>query len=211
MSVSVTPATSDRQGDRSSDLLTSVAVQNPSPQTQLRLTHSCSIVYGLLRLRISFSRLLTRTKRTRHQTLIDAGSAEEWTYLPCSGLVSLQTITEDAASVEVALIGREGIVGLYASDQESACSGQALGLQRTGATAASIALQDLGAIKARHGRITILDRRRMESAAENPPAVRLRPAARASEALPTTFWADSDCPPCRSLSVRQCDPPTPRR
>jgi CRP-like cAMP-binding protein len=43
--------------------------------------------------------------------------------------------------------------------------GQALGLQRTGATAASIALQDLGAITARHGRITILDRRRMESAA----------------------------------------------
>jgi CRP-like cAMP-binding protein len=43
--------------------------------------------------------------------------------------------------------------------------GQALGLQRTGATAASIALQYLGAIKARHGRITMLDRRRKESAA----------------------------------------------
>jgi hypothetical protein len=43
--------------------------------------------------------------------------------------------------------------------------GQALGLQRTGATAASIALQDLGAIKARHGRITILDRHLMESVA----------------------------------------------
>ena len=189
----------------------------------------------------------TSVALTRHATLIEAGSTEEWTYLPSSGLVSLQTTTEDAASVEVALIGREGVVGLNgASDHESACSavvivpgdafrlrsaalraecerspvlqrvlfqyahaligemaqgnachrfhtarqrlarwlltvsdrtqsaridmtqvrlGQALGLQRTGATAASIALQDLGAIKARHGRITIHDRRRMESAA----------------------------------------------
>jgi CRP-like cAMP-binding protein len=43
--------------------------------------------------------------------------------------------------------------------------GDALGLQRTGVTAASIALQDAGAIKSRHGRITILDRRRIETLA----------------------------------------------
>ena len=43
--------------------------------------------------------------------------------------------------------------------------GEALGLQRTGVTAASVALQDGGAIKARHGRITIVDRRRLESLA----------------------------------------------
>jgi len=182
-----------------------------------------------------------------HETLIAVGDRSEWTYLLCSGLVSLQMMTEDAATVEVALIGREGLVGLtLVNDQESTNSvigivagealrirpaalqaecernpalqrvllqysqaliadvaqgstchrfhtarqrlarwllivsdrtqspridmtqarlGQALGLQRTGATAASLALQDLGAIKARHGRITILDRRRMEAAA----------------------------------------------
>jgi hypothetical protein len=43
--------------------------------------------------------------------------------------------------------------------------GEALGLQRTGVTAASIALQDAGAIKARHGRITIVDRRKVEAIA----------------------------------------------
>ena len=42
---------------------------------------------------------------------------------------------------------------------------QALGLQRTGVTVASVALQDAGAIKSRHGRITIIDRRRTESLA----------------------------------------------
>ncbi|HKE94937.1 MAG TPA: Crp/Fnr family transcriptional regulator [Povalibacter sp.] len=189
----------------------------------------------------------TRVGLTKHETLVEAGDPLEWTYLPCSGLVSLQTMTEDAATVEIALIGREGVVGMsLAQNQESlyaavvivpgealrlrsavlqaecerspalqrallfytqalvnemaqgtACHcfhtarqrmarwlltvsdrthtpriemtqarlGQSLGLQRTGATAASIALQDLGAIKARHGRITILDRRKMEAAA----------------------------------------------
>jgi CRP-like cAMP-binding protein len=43
--------------------------------------------------------------------------------------------------------------------------GQALGLQRTGVTAASVVLQDAGAITSRHGRITIVDRRRLELSA----------------------------------------------
>jgi len=186
----------------------------------------------------------TRVSLPRHELLLEAGNTAKWAYFPCSGLVSLQMMTEDAASLEIALIGREGVVGLNATPAtESVCTavvvvpgealriradtlqtesernpalqrvllvyantlitemaygaachrfhtarqrlarwlltvsdrtqsphiemtqvrlGQALGLQRTGATAASIALQDAGAIKARHGRITILDRRRLE-------------------------------------------------
>jgi CRP-like cAMP-binding protein len=42
---------------------------------------------------------------------------------------------------------------------------QALGLQRTCVTVASVALQDAGGIRSRHGRITILDRRRIEAMA----------------------------------------------
>jgi CRP-like cAMP-binding protein len=55
---------------------------------------------------------------------------------------------------------------------------QAIGLQRTGVTVASVALQDAGDIKSRHGRITMIDRRRLESRAcecyrfgrEQPPS-----------------------------------------
>jgi hypothetical protein len=39
-----------------------------------------------------------------------------------------------------------------------------LGLQRTGVTVASVALQDAGAIAARHGRIRIVDRPRLRPA-----------------------------------------------
>jgi len=189
----------------------------------------------------------TRVALARHDVLAAAGEPPKWAYFLCSGLVSVQTIMEDAASVEVALLGREGIVcpqlmpgadtavtsvvivageawrlradalqaecersaplqrvllqyshALVAEMfQRSACLtfhtarqrlakwlltvsdrthsaridmtqdrlGQVLGLQRTGVNAASIALQDLGVIKARHGHITILDRRRMQEVA----------------------------------------------
>jgi CRP-like cAMP-binding protein len=40
-----------------------------------------------------------------------------------------------------------------------------LGLQRTGVTVANVALQDAGAIRSRHGRITIVDRKRLENLA----------------------------------------------
>jgi len=43
--------------------------------------------------------------------------------------------------------------------------GESLGLQRTGVTVASVALQNAVAIKARCGRITVVDRRRLESLA----------------------------------------------
>lgn len=189
----------------------------------------------------------TRVTLTKGQLLTEAGAELTWSYLLSSGLVSLQTMTEDGDSVEVAMIGSEGIVGLplgatspilhtaivvipgdafrvradvlqreFESDatvrramiqywheltmliaQGSVCHrfhtarqrlaswllaaadrtqslriqmtqerlGDALGLQRTGVTAASIALQDAGAIKARHGRITIVDRGRVEAMA----------------------------------------------
>jgi CRP-like cAMP-binding protein len=190
----------------------------------------------------------TRLSIHREDVLSEAGSRNAWTYLLCSGLASLQTMTEDGDSVEVAMVGSEGIIGLpfagpdtlaqhravvvipgeamrvrsdvvhtefertpalqrtllqywYAlmaeMTQASACHrfhtarqrlarwllaasdrtnssriemtqerlAQALGTQRTGVTAASVALQDAGAIRARHGRITIVDRRRIEAMA----------------------------------------------
>lgn len=41
--------------------------------------------------------------------LIEAGASHTHAYFPCSGLLSLQTITHDGNSVEVAMIGREGM------------------------------------------------------------------------------------------------------
>jgi CRP-like cAMP-binding protein len=41
--------------------------------------------------------------------LIEAGAPHTHVYFPCSGLLSLQTITRDGNSVEVAMIGREGV------------------------------------------------------------------------------------------------------
>ena len=190
----------------------------------------------------------TRVPLEKEDHLCEAGAPLGWSYLPCSGIVSLQTMTLEGESVEVAMIGREGIVGvpspvspvnaphtavvllegealkiradllraeiqrdvafqtalihysyalitqiargsvcnrfhaarqrlarwlLEASDRTQSPRilmtqerlGQALGLQRTGVTVASVALQDAGAIKSRHGRITIADRHRLELAA----------------------------------------------
>ena len=190
----------------------------------------------------------TRVPLDKHELLSETGTPVKWAYLPCSGVVSLQTMTEDAESVEVAMVGSEGLVGLPMASTSDLCPhtavvvipgdalrlrpdvlqaefernpalqrvlvhywhalitdiaqgsvchrfhtarqrlarwllsasdrtqsariqmtqerlGQALGLQRTGVTAASVALQDAGAIKSRHGLITILDRRRIESMA----------------------------------------------
>jgi CRP-like cAMP-binding protein len=201
--------------------------------------------------RDSQQRLLAQSTRiilNQEHRLCEAGSPLTWAYLPCAGVVSLQTMTEDGETVEVAMVGREGVVGvpvLEASDiathsavvavrgealrlnaealqkelgrdvalqraliqywhslmtdmaTRSACHrfhsarqrlarwllaasdraqspqihmtqerlAQALGLQRTGVTVASVALQDAGAIKSRHGRITIVDRQRLETLA----------------------------------------------
>jgi CRP-like cAMP-binding protein len=190
----------------------------------------------------------TRVPLQKEDHLCEAGAPLTWSYLPCTGIVSMQTMTLEGESVEVAMIGREGIVGvpspvsplnaphtavvllegealkiradllrteiqrdvafqtalihysyslitqiargsvchrfhsarqrlarwlLEASDRTQSPRilmtqerlGQVLGLQRTGVTPASIALQDAGAIKSRHGRITIADRHRLELAA----------------------------------------------
>jgi CRP-like cAMP-binding protein len=186
------------------------------------------------------------TRLAKGDLLCEAGTPAASVYLPYSGLVSVQTMTEEGESVELAMIGREGLVGspvasaaaphnavvtiagealrlaadalrtelernvsaqrvllhywhdqsidvaqgsvchrfhparqrlarwlLSASDRTRSLKiemtqerlADALGLQRTGVTAASVALQDAGAIKARHGRITIVDRRRLELSA----------------------------------------------
>jgi CRP-like cAMP-binding protein len=190
----------------------------------------------------------TRVPLNKEAVLTEAGMPVAWVFLPCSGLVSLQTMTQDGETVEVAMVGHEGVAGLPLAAasavaphtavvvipgeahrlradavqtefersaplqraliqywhvlmteiaQGSACHrfhtarqrlarwllsasdrtqsvrieltqerlAQALGLQRTGVTVASVALQDAGAIKSRHGRITIIDRRRTETMA----------------------------------------------
>ncbi len=192
--------------------------------------------------------LSTRVSLRKDASLAEAGSPVTSVYLPCSGLVSLQTMTQYAESVEIAMVGKEGIAGLPLASaaavaphtsvvvipgeayrlrvdawqteferstslqravvqywqvmmieiaQGSACHrfhtarqrlarwllsasdrtqslriemtherlAQSLGLQRTRVTLASLALQDAGAIKSRRGRITILDRRRVETLA----------------------------------------------
>src|SRR3954449_10260476 len=48
----------------------------------------------------------------KEERLLEAGAVLTWSYLPCTGLVSLQTMTEEGETVEVAMIGNEGVVGL---------------------------------------------------------------------------------------------------
>ena len=192
--------------------------------------------------------LTTRVPLERDAELAQAGEISPWTYLPLSGVVSLQTMTEDGDTIEVAMIGREGIVGfplaamtlpsphtavviirgdalriktevlqaefdrsaplqrallrywhslmeqmmkgsachrfhstrqrlarwlLEASDRTQSATieitqerlAQALGIQRTGVTTASVSLQDLGVVRARHGRITVIHRERLRDVA----------------------------------------------
>lgn len=188
----------------------------------------------------------TRVALEKAAVLVDAGAAQTHVYFPCSGLLSLQTMTQDGNSVEVVMVSREGVATLpFTADTTaayatvvtaagealrvradalqtecdrtptlqralmrhwnrmmseiangSACNrfhtarqrlarwlltaseriqsshleltqeelAQILGLQRTGVTVASVALQDAGAIAARHGRIRILDRSRLQHA-----------------------------------------------
>lgn len=188
--------------------------------------------------------MATRMPLEKSAVLVDAGAVQTHVYFPCSGLLSLQTMTQDGNSVEVAMVGREGVATLpfahgataaYATivttagealripaealqaecdrapalqqlllqswhrmmgeiASGSACHrfhtarqrlarwlliatqrlqsshieltqeqlGEILGLQRTGVTVASVALQDAGAIAARHGRIRVTDRSRLQ-------------------------------------------------
>jgi CRP-like cAMP-binding protein len=68
--------------------------------------------------------------------LIEAGAQQTQVYFPCSGLLSLQTMTQDGNSVEVAMIGREGLAALPFLGNATAAyttvvtvAGEALGLR----------------------------------------------------------------------------------
>lgn len=85
--------------------------QSASPETIARPSNRF-----LARLpRESHQRLLSQCSRVtlqKQSRLCEAGSLLTWSYFPCAGLVSLQTMTEEGETVEVAMIGNEGIVGL---------------------------------------------------------------------------------------------------
>jgi CRP-like cAMP-binding protein len=62
----------------------------------------------------SRTRLLPQATRVvirKDLVLCDGTTDLSWTYLPCSGLVSFQTLTEDGNSIEIAMAGREGVIG----------------------------------------------------------------------------------------------------
>ena len=51
----------------------------------------------------------SRVALEKSAVLIAAGAPHTHVYFPCSGLLSLQTMTQDGNSVEVAMVGREGV------------------------------------------------------------------------------------------------------
>lgn len=62
-----------------------------------------------------FSRIaphLAPFKLERDEVIYTSGAAIEHVYLPASGLISLLSITETGSTIEVATVGKEGIVGL---------------------------------------------------------------------------------------------------
>jgi hypothetical protein len=46
------------------------------------------------------------------QVLYEPGQKMRFVYFPCNSVISLVHITEDGASVEVGLVGKEGMVGI---------------------------------------------------------------------------------------------------
>src|SRR4051812_42520121 len=48
----------------------------------------------------------------KEAVLVDAGALQTHIFFPCSGLLSLQTMTQDGNSVEVAMVGREVVAAL---------------------------------------------------------------------------------------------------
>ena len=53
--------------------------------------------------------------------LFDYGDKVEYTYFPTNAIVSLQYVMEDGATTEIAVVGREGVVGvaLYPTERAS--------------------------------------------------------------------------------------------
>jgi len=53
-----------------------------------------------------------RVPLQKSAVLIEAGARQAQVYFPCSGLLSLQTMTQGGNSIEVAMIGRDGLAAL---------------------------------------------------------------------------------------------------
>jgi CRP-like cAMP-binding protein len=58
------------------------------------------------------STLGSRVRLEKSAVIAQAGAAQMHVYFPCSGLLSLQTMTQNGNSVEVAMVGREGVAAL---------------------------------------------------------------------------------------------------
>ena len=56
--------------------------------------------------------LCSRVTLQKSTVLVEAGLQQTHAYFPIDGLLSLQTMTPDGGSVEVAMVGREGIAAL---------------------------------------------------------------------------------------------------
>jgi len=56
--------------------------------------------------------------------LFDSGDLMEYAYFPTNAIVSLQYLTEDGGAAEVAVVGREGVVGvaMYESERANCCA-----------------------------------------------------------------------------------------
>lgn len=223
--VSVSQAVPDRPMQRRGDVSTQKALLATMPSdTQARL--------------LAQAQTVAVPART---VLCEFGDPSDYAYFPRNGMVSLLSMTEDGDTVEVATVGREGMLGLpslmrtqhtayqanvqlptqllrisadalkrelskvpalhgifieyaqrlfaqgaqnalcyrFHTGRQRLCRwlltardradgdtlaltqellAQTLGLPRTGVTAVAVVLQDAGAIRCRHGRITILNR-----------------------------------------------------
>ncbi|NVM74404.1 CRP-like cAMP-binding protein [Duganella sp. SG902] len=56
--------------------------------------------------------------------LFDTGDMMEYAYFPTNAIVSLQYVTEDGGAAEVAVVGREGVVGvsMYENERANCCA-----------------------------------------------------------------------------------------
>lgn len=55
---------------------------------------------------------LERVHLPQGKVLSEAGDRLRHAYFPCGGIVSLLSLTEEGETIEVALVGREGVVGV---------------------------------------------------------------------------------------------------
>ena len=74
----------------------------------------------------AFAPHLEEVRLEHHQCLYEPGTAPNRVYFPQEGLVSLQVPLNGSGSIEAAMIGREGLVGLPLPDGEGQPPGRAL-------------------------------------------------------------------------------------